>query len=137
MSNILLDSDILLDFYLQRQPFLNESLQVLIACESGKANGFVTALALSNTHYILRKNFEHDVIMRNFKKLLIFLDITVTPKEAVLKSIESNFPDFEDALQNFSSENQGNINAIITRNIKDYKKSNLSILTPSMFLKTL
>jgi hypothetical protein len=58
-------------------------------------------------------------------------------KNAIIKAIDSEFTDFEDALQNFSAENHGSINAIVTRNIKDYKKSKLSVLTPEMFLKTL
>ena len=54
-----------------------------------------------------------------------------------MESIDSEYSDFEDALQNFSAQNNGLINTIVTRNIKDYKKSKLSVLTPEMFLKTL
>ncbi len=49
--------------------------------------------------------------------------------------MNSEFIDFEDALQNFSTIKNGNINSIITRNIKDYKKSALGVLTPESFLK--
>ncbi|TDG35454.1 PIN domain-containing protein [Pedobacter changchengzhani] len=137
MNNILLDSDILIDFLLQRKPFFDDSLNILSECEKGKIKGYLTALAISNTHYIIRKHFSHQLIMENFKKLLTFLDVVITDKNAVLASIDSDFNDFEDALQNFSAENYGTISIIITRNIKDYKKSKLSVLTPEMFLKTL
>ena len=43
---------------------------------------------------------------------------------------------FEDALQNYSAEQNGTINSIITRNTKDYKKSKIGVLTPEDFLKT-
>ena len=48
----------------------------------------------------------------------------------------SEFKDFEDAIQNFCAEDEG-LNHIITRNLKDYKKSNLSVLTPKEFLTSL
>jgi len=137
MSNIIIDSDILLDFFLQRKPFLDESIKILSACEKRQAKGFVTGLIISNTYYLLRKHFQHKMIMADFKQLLVFLDVITIDKNAIIKAIDSEFTDFEDALQNFSAENHGSINAIVTRNIKDYKKSKLSVLTPEMFLKTL
>ncbi|QNN40850.1 type II toxin-antitoxin system VapC family toxin [Pedobacter roseus] len=137
MSNIIIDSDILLDFFLQRKPFLDESIKILSACEKRQVKGFVTGLIISNTYYILRKHFQHKTIMADFKQLLVFLDVITIDKNTIIKAIDSEFTDFEDALQNFSAENHGSINAIVTRNIKDYKKSNLSVLTPIMFLKTL
>ncbi|WP_316827881.1 PIN domain-containing protein [Pedobacter miscanthi] len=137
MSNIVIDSDVLLDFFLQRKPFLDESIKILSACEKRQVKGFVTGLIISNTYYLLRKHFQHKMIMTDFKQLLVFLDVIIIDKNAIIKAIDSEFTDFEDALQNFSAENHGSINAIVTRNIKDYKKSKLSVLTPTMFLKTL
>ena len=56
-------------------------------------------------------------------------------KEVVLDSLNSGFKDFEDALQNFSAVKNGKINIVLTRNIKDYKKSDLAVLTPETYLK--
>lgn len=137
MNKILIDSDILLDFLLQRHPFYENSLKILRLCESKKINGFVTALIIANTYYLLRKHFQHSMIMGDFKMLMIFLDVAVMDKNTILQAINSNFSDFEDALQNFSAEHTSNINTIITRNIKDYKKSNLNVLTPEMFLSSI
>jgi len=73
----------------------------------------------------------------DFKILFTFLDVVVIDKTVIMALIESEFSDFEDALQNFSAENQGKIKTKVTRNINDYKKSKLNILTPTMFLETL
>ncbi|KQR72602.1 PIN domain-containing protein [Pedobacter sp. Leaf176] len=135
--NILIDSDILLDFFLKREPFFIDSSKILNLCVNQKVNGYVSGSIIANTYYLLRKHFSHKDILSDFKILLSFLDILIIDKNVILASIDSEFMDFEDALQNFSAENKGNINAIVTRNIKDYKKSNLSVLTPGMFLKTL
>jgi hypothetical protein len=56
-------------------------------------------------------------------------------KNVVLKSLNSSFKDFEDALQNFSAVENGNIQVILTRNVKDFKRSELAILTPESYLK--
>jgi hypothetical protein len=54
----------------------------------------------------------------------------------VLAALDSKFTDFEDALQYFSAVNSNKIDAIITRNIKDFKKSALPVFTPNEFLAT-
>lgn len=135
-DNILIDSDILLDFFLKREPHLDHSAQILNLCATRAINGFVTGLIIANTYYLLRKYFKHKDILADFKVLFTFLDILTIDKNVIMASIDSEFSDFEDALQNFSAENNGLIKTIVTRNIKDYKKSNLSVLTPEMFLKT-
>jgi len=56
-------------------------------------------------------------------------------RDVVLDALNSEFKDFENALQNFSAVQIGKINIILTRNIKDFKKSDLAILTPETYLK--
>ncbi|MCX2493817.1 PIN domain-containing protein [Pedobacter sp. PF22-3] len=136
-NNIFIDSDILLDFFLKREPHLDHSAKILNLCANRVINGFVTGLIIANIYYLLRKHFQHKDILADFKILFTFLDILIIDKNVIMESIDSEFSDFEDALQNFSAENNGLINTIVTRNIKDYKKSKLSVLTPEMFLKTL
>jgi hypothetical protein len=71
-----------------------------------------------------------------FINLLNYIDIINVNKKTVLDSLYSEFTDFEDALQNYAAENT-EIKIIVTRNLKDYKKSSLSVYTPESFLKTL
>jgi hypothetical protein len=55
----------------------------------------------------------------------------------VFRALNSDFKDFEDAAQNYSAELGKEINIIITRNIKDFRYSNLAVMTPDQFLKTI
>ena len=64
-------------------------------------------------------------------------EIIDTTSSTIKSALNSEFNDFEDALQNFSALNQTEIKLIITRNTKDYKSSLLSILTPNAYLKAL
>ncbi|MBZ9731498.1 hypothetical protein LB467_17565 [Salegentibacter sp. JZCK2] len=56
-------------------------------------------------------------------------------QKVVLNALNSNLKDFEDALQNFSAIEHKEITIILTRNIKDYKRSDLSVFTPETYLK--
>jgi hypothetical protein len=75
------------------------------------------------------------LIIEKIKQLLNVIEITEMDKEVVLDALNSEFKDFEDALQNFSAVQNGEINIILTRNIKDFKKSDLAVLTPETYLK--
>ena len=92
-------------------------------------------MIISNVYYLLRKTAKHDIIVEKIKQLLNIIDIVKMDKKAVLQALNSDFKDFEDALQNFSAIDNGQIKIILTRNIKDFKKSELAILTPETYLK--
>ncbi|OPB96443.1 DNA-binding protein [Elizabethkingia ursingii] len=137
MGKILIDTDVILDFFFDRQPFSEEASQILSLCESKKLNGFVTPIMISNIYYILRKTAKHEKVIEGLKSLMDIVDVAVITKNTIVDALNSNFKDFEDALQNFSALDKKDINIIITRNIKDYKTSSLSVMTPETYLKTI
>ena len=69
-------------------------------------------------------------------QLLLITEVLPMDKEVVRNALNSGFKDFEDALQNFSATKYGDIDVILTRNIKDFKKSEIGVLTPETYLKT-
>ena len=135
MDKVLIDTDVLLDFFFDRKPFTEFSTEVLNLCEAKKLKGFTTPVIISNVYYILRKTAKHDIIIEKLKQLLNIIEIIKMDKNAVLNALNSNFKDFEDALQNFSAIENGSISIILTRNIKDFKTSELAILTPETYLR--
>ncbi len=137
MDKILIDTDVVLDFFFDRQPFSEGASQILSLCEKGELKGFVTPVMVSNVYYLLRKTARHEKVIENLKMLMNIIDISTINKETVLNALNSEFRDFEDALQNFSAQNEKEITVIVTRNIKDYKASNLSVMTPEIYLKTI
>ncbi|HEX2968284.1 MAG TPA: PIN domain-containing protein, partial [Bacteroidales bacterium] len=56
-------------------------------------------------------------------------------EETIKDALQSEFPDFEDSIQYFSALDSKRIDVIITRNIKDYKKSDIPVMTPGDYLK--
>lgn len=140
MKAVLIDSDVILDALSNRQPFAKDSIQILTLCETKQIHGCITPVILSNLYYLLRKiGVSNSLILENFRNLLtnILFDVVPMDKKSIMTAIDSEFNDFEDALQNFSAENHADISVIITRNTKDFKRSNLSIMTPKEFLGTI
>lgn len=133
MKHILIDSDVILDFYFDRQPFSEYASFVLSQFELKQAHGFVTPVIISNVYYLLRKQASHEIVINNLKQLLQLTDVLVIDKSVVLRALNSPFRDFEDALQNYAGEHSNKIDLIITRNVKDYNKSELAVMTPKQY----
>lgn len=135
MDNVLIDTDVILDFLFDREPFAEYATEILNRCEEKQITGFTTPVIICNVYYLLRKTAKDQFIIEKIKQLLSIIQITEIDKEVVFDALNSNFKDFEDALQNFSAVQNGKINIILTRNIKDFKKSDLAVLTPETYLK--
>lgn len=135
MDNVLIDTDVILDFFFNRQPFAEHATAIFLLCESKSINGFTTPVIICNVYYLLRKIAKHDLIIEKLKQLLVLLDIVEMNKNVIIDALNSNFKDFEDALQNFSAVNNGTIKIILTRNTKDFQKSELAVFTPEIYLK--
>ncbi|MCH4824674.1 PIN domain-containing protein [Gramella lutea] len=135
MDNVLIDTDVILDFFFDREPFAEFATDILNLCEENKIKGFTTPVIICNTYYLLRKTAKHDIVIEKIKQLLTIIDVLKIDKEVVLDSLNSNFKDFEDALQNYSAVKNGKISIVLTRNIKDYKKSELAVMTPETYLR--
>lgn len=137
MTNVLLDTDVILDFFFDRKPYSEHSATILSLCELNKIKGYITPVILSNIYYLLRQTASHDKVIEKLSQLLNITEILSIDRNSILLALNSKFKDFEDALQNYSAEINGNISIIITRNLKDYKNSSLSVMSPENYLKTI
>ncbi|MDR6967190.1 putative nucleic acid-binding protein [Flavobacterium arsenatis] len=135
IDHVLIDTDVILDFFFDRDPFAQYASEVLVLCENNTIKGFTTPVIISNVYYLLKKTSKHEIIIEKLKQLLSILDIIQVDKNTILDSLNSNFKDFEDALQNFSAVNNGSISIIVTRNIKDFQNSELAVFSPEMYLE--
>jgi len=136
MTQILLDTDVILDFFLERKPFSQDSVKILSLAENKKIKVYLTSLSFSNCYYILKQIGSRETVIDNLRKLARISEIMSVNSKSVELALYSEFRDFEDALQYFSAYQKDKINVIITRNIKDYKKSELPVMTPENYLKS-
>jgi predicted nucleic acid-binding protein len=136
MQKVLIDTDVILDFFFDRKPFSDNAAQILALCELNQIKGFITSVIISNVYYLLRQTATHEKVVEKLVQLTSITEVLTTDKTVIMKALNSSFKDFEDALQNFSAEISGEVDVIITRNIKDYKQSSLGVLSPGNYLKT-
>jgi len=136
MKRILIDTDVILDFFFDREPFSEYAEQVFSLCESKQINGYITPVICSNTYYLLRQTAKHEKVIEKLSQLMTIMDILSMDRDIVIQALSSGFKDFEDALQNFSAIKSGFIDIILTRNIKDFSKSSIGVLTPENYLKS-
>jgi predicted nucleic acid-binding protein len=137
MKRVLVDTDVILDFFFGREPFADDAARILSLCESGEIKGYITSVIISNVYYLLRQNSNHEKVTEKLAQLISITDVITADKTVILKALNSDFRDFEDALQNYSAELSGQVDLIITRNCKDFKHSALGIMTPGNYLKAL
>jgi len=136
MNSVFLDSDILLDVLTGRLPFSIEAAAIFTLIENEQLKGYASSLSFSNLYYVLRKHASHDRVIKSLGKLSDLIEIMNVDQEIVRTALKSGFKDFEDALQCYTAQANADIELILTRNIKDFQKSDLPVMTPETFLKT-
>lgn len=132
---VLIDTNILLDVILLREPHLELSKRVLQCCQS-LVDGYIAVHTFSNMFYVLHEteDFSIDDCRNTFNKLLYVFDVASLNKSDVIAAINNEaFDDLEDSMQNEASVSSG-IDYIITRNCKDFEKSTVPAITPEDFL---
>ena len=135
MTRILIDTDVILDFFFDRESFAENAAKILSLCESKEIKGFITPVIISNVYYLLRQTAKHEKVIEKLKMLVSITEILVIDKDAILQALNSDFKDFEDALQNYAAELDKEIDVILTRNTKDFKNSSLAVMTPDNYMK--
>ena len=132
-KRLFFDSDVILDISTNRKPFSADAIRLMSLVEGGKYEGFTSSLIFTNIYYVQRKLSNSETAISFLKKLRLVLGVLNVDDVVIQKALESGFGDFEDAVQYFTAA-QNKIDAIITRNITDYKQSIISIYTPTEFL---
>lgn len=136
-QSIFIDTDVVLDFLTGRQPFARNAAIIFTLNIEQKIDTFISPLTFSNCYYVMRKVAKHEKVIDKLSGLLDITDIARMNKQTVELALKSDFKDFEDALQNYSAMDNDNIDIIVTRNLKDYKHSELAVMSPETFLKFL
>jgi predicted nucleic acid-binding protein len=137
MKRVLFDTDVLLDFLFDRKPFSDQTLTLLLACQEKKIIGYLTPVIFSNMYYILRQQASDAYVKEKLGLLLSIVRVLPMNEQTVHLAINSSYKDIEDAMQYFCALKNANIDAILTRNTKDYKKSVIPVFLPSEWLSVM
>jgi predicted nucleic acid-binding protein len=134
IPRIFLDTDIVLDLLLERQPHYSSAAAVFAMADRKRIKLYVSALSFANANYILSRKIgvtESRNILRDLKALLAVLPVD---EKVVELALNSEFTDFEDAIQHFCASGN-NIQLLLTRNVRDYRQSQIRVITAEEFVK--
>jgi predicted nucleic acid-binding protein len=132
---LFIDSDVVIDFFTDREPFANPASELFELNEQGKVTLYLSAVSINNIYYIIRKFLDAKKTLEVIEELTEMTEIIGTTKVEIVQALKNNFSDYEDSVQYSSALTIKDLDAIITRNIKDYRNASLAVMTPLNFLK--
>ena len=132
---VFVDSDVILDVLEKREPFYLYSAQILSMGDEKKLKLVTSSLVFANVYYLLRKHLGIEKAKESLRKLRVIIDVVSVNTKEIDLALNSEFSDFEDALQYFTALDN-KIDLIITRNIRDYKSPIITVMTPQQYIES-
>ncbi|MFO7830052.1 MAG: PIN domain-containing protein [Bacteroidales bacterium] len=134
MKRLLVDTNIIIDLLAKRAEFYKSAAQLFSLADQKKVELYVCSLSFANAHYILNRQLTESNVREILRKLKVLVNVISLDLKVLDLALNSDFKDFEDAIQYYAAI-ESNIDVIITRNIKDFKKSALPVMTGQEFLE--
>jgi predicted nucleic acid-binding protein len=129
MKRVLIDTNLVLDVLLGREPHLAASAAVWDAVESGGAEGYLAAHAITTIHYLAQKQLGTRRAKRVIASLLQVFGVAAVAGDVLRDALQHEAPDFEGAVAAAAARAAG-CEAIITRDPKGFRSAGLPVLTP-------
>ena len=135
MTKIFIDTDVCLDLLAKREPHYLHAAILFTLADKGELQLFVSALCFSNLNYLLSRQYSLTEARRILSKFKVLVQVLPVDDKVIELALHSKFKDFEDAIQYFTAIESG-ITFLLTRNIKDYKKAEIFVQTPELYIQT-
>ena len=127
---ILVDTNVIIDYLMAREPHFESAEKIFNSCQKGELEGFIAAHSVSNLFFILRKNFTIDERRELLKSICNLFSVVSIDEKKVKKALNNQgFADFEDCLQ-MECAKEANTDYIVTRNVDDFKNSEIEVIIP-------
>jgi predicted nucleic acid-binding protein len=136
MKQVLIDTNVILDIALQREPFFEVANQIFDKIDEDEIKGFVTASSVTDIYYVSRKASGQKKTIAFIRELIDILEVLSVTKETIIDALDTDFKDFEDAVQ-YCVADMNCIDIIVTRNKSDFKLSAIEVCTPDELMKKL
>ena len=134
MDSILVDTNVVLDLLGKRVNFLQEAQELFTMADKGEVKLFVSAITFANTYYILSQQLKISSARKILRQFKVLVEVVPVDDKVIELALDSEFKDFEDAIQYYSAIENG-VRIIITRNQKDFKHSKIPVLSAKEYLK--
>jgi predicted nucleic acid-binding protein len=132
-KKIFVDTDIIYDLLGKRDPFYLSAAQLFTLADEGKIQIYISAISLANLHYLISKQRSDEEAKEILRKFKVLVHVAPLNDKIIDLALNSEFSDFEDAIQYYLAL-QNEIEVLLTRNLKDYKKAQITVLTAQDFI---
>lgn len=132
--NILFDTNVILDVMLDRTHFSEPASHLLSLVEKGNITGFICAATVTTIHYLTSKVLGNEQAQNQINNLIRLFDIAPVNRAVLEDALKSKFTDFEDTVI-YQASYHISAEAIVTRDIKGFKKSEIPVYNPTEMLK--
>lgn len=133
---ILIDTNVVLDLLLEREPFVENAIALFEQIERGNLAGYIAATTITNIYYIIRKTEGREVALAAINRLLIGIQFCAIDRQTIETALSLELKDFEDSIQ-LACANLNQLDAIVTRDHTDFIGCNLPIYSPTELLNQL
>lgn len=130
MKKVFLDTNIIVDLIADRKPFSKYSIEIFKKAEERKIKLFTSSHSIATTHYLLKKYLEEKILRDVLYNLLDYVTVIAVDTDVLKKGLRSKHKDFEDSIQILCASTIEKIDCIVTRNTKDFRDSEILVLTP-------
>lgn len=130
---VLLDSNVVLDFILKRRDFFAEANEIFVRMQNLEFEGFVSPITPINAFYTAKKEIGLATAFASVENLLEVVEICRSDKQTLKNAFSLDFKDYEDAVQCATAIAEG-LDAIVTRNTRDFTSSPIEVYSPADFL---
>lgn len=135
-TRLFIDTNIMLDLLGERLPYYDSIAKIASLADRGEVSIIVSALSYSTVAYLLSKYESTEKVKDKLRKFKIISEISDLDEKTIEKGLNSTFPDFEDSLQYFCAL-KSDCNVLLTRNQKDFKVSNIPVMSADEYLKSI
>ena len=135
-NRLFLDTNVMLDLFGEREPFYDSIARIATLADKGEVKLTVSTLSYSIVFYLLSKFEDSKIVKEKLRKFKIISETSDLTDKIIEKGLSSSFSDFEDALQ-YHCALKADCNILITRNVKDFKESEMPVMTATEYLKSL
>ena len=133
---VLIDTNVILDLLLDREPFSKQSALLISKVEKGELTGVLCATTITTIYYLVRKSLDKKEAEKSIDLIFSLFEIATVNRTVLETARKLDFNDFEDAVI-YASAIHSNCDVLITRNIKDFKADDIPIYEPEEFLNIL
>lgn len=130
MKKVFLDTNLIVDLIADRKPFSKCAIEIFQMAEANELLLFTSSHSIATTHYLFKKYLGEAALREVLLHLLDFVTVIAVDTSILKKGLRSARKDFEDSIQILSVSSVAGMDYIVTRNIRDFKGSEIPVLAP-------